>query len=206
LLSGDRRDADRPHQEAAMAEESKQAQDTEREDATQGEDTEATGDARGDKGGDDDKPGAALLKALQDERDARRKAEAALRKREQAERDAETQRAIKAGEWEAVANAKDGEIAERDARIAELEGEIASARLTVVRERVASKHRLPPELAELLRGDDEAALDAHAKTLAKVIVVKTGNAEPHANANGASAKQGVEELKAGMVKTGRYAF
>jgi hypothetical protein len=190
-----------------MADESKQQnQDTEQEDATEGESTESTEGARGGKGGDDDKPGAALLKALQEERTARATAEAALRKREKADRDAETQRAIKAGEWEAVAKAKDGEIAERDARIAELEGEIAAARLETARERVAAKHKLPPQLAARLRGTDEASLDADAKELAKLIVVRAPDTEAGKGANGAAPKHGVEELKQGMVKTGRYAF
>jgi hypothetical protein len=104
----------RPHPEAAMADESKQQnQDGEQDDSTE-ESTDATTEA--------DKPGAALLKALATERERANKAEADLRKRDAADRKAETDRAIKAGEWEAVAKAKDGEIADLNQRIAELEG------------------------------------------------------------------------------------
>lgn len=35
--------------------------------------------------------------------------------------------------------------------------------------KVAAKHSLPPELAEVLKGDDEAALEAHAKKLAAFV-------------------------------------
>ena len=38
--------------------------------------------------------------------------------------------------------------------------------------KIASKHSLPDELADLLKGDDEDALVAHAKVLAKFAVTK----------------------------------
>lgn len=50
--------------------------------------------------------------------------------------------------------------ADSDKKIAELER-------TILRTAVAAKHKLPAELASLLQGDDEAALETHAKTLAK---------------------------------------
>lgn len=40
---------------------------------------------------------------------------------------------------------------------------------TLVRERIIEKHRLPEELAELLKGDDEASLAEHAAKLAKYV-------------------------------------
>jgi hypothetical protein len=159
-------------------------------------------DARGDA--DKETPSDRLVKALNAERDARRKAESALRKKEQAERDAETQRAIKAGEWESVAKAKDTEIADLNGRIASLEAEIATSRLETVRERVAAKHKLPPELAARLRGDDEASLDADAKALAKLIVVKAPETELGKGGD-RPGKQTDEEVIANLRKSGRYA-
>lgn len=170
-----------------MADESKQGESTE-QDESKGEETDATEGRDGDKGGDEDKPGAALLKALQDERDARKEAERKLKKREADDRKAETDRAIKAGEWEAVAKAKDGEIADLITRIAELEAAIASAQLDTARERVAAKYKLPPIWAARLRGDDEASLDADAKELSKTVVVKAPNTEAGAGSNGGDAK------------------
>lgn len=107
--------------------------------------------------------------------------------------------AIESGEWKALyEGAKE--------TIAKLEADIANAQLETVRERVAAKHKLPPQLAARLRGTDEASLDADAKELAKLIVVRAPDTSGGGGGNGAGAKHGVEELKQGMVKTGRYAF
>lgn len=189
-----------------MADDQTKQGDQDEQGDTNGEETEGTDAARGGKGGDDDKPGAALLKALNEERDARRKAEAALRKREQADRQAETDRAIKAGEWESVAKAKDGEIADLNARIAELEGQIASAKLDTARERVAAKHKLPPQLAARLRGDDEAGLEADAKELAKLIAPPSAaDTEMGGGKGRGGGAQTVERVKDELRKSGRYA-
>lgn len=40
---------------------------------------------------------------------------------------------------------------------------------TLVRERIIEKHKLPDDLAELLKGDDEASLAEHAAKLAKYV-------------------------------------
>jgi hypothetical protein len=40
---------------------------------------------------------------------------------------------------------------------------------TLVRERIIEKHKLPEDLAELLKGDDEASLTEHAAKLAKYV-------------------------------------
>jgi hypothetical protein len=187
-----------------MADESKQQTDDTQDDS-KGEDTEATDTARGEKGGDDDKPGAALLKALKEEREARATAESALKKRERADREAETARAIKAGEWEAVAKAKDAEIGDLTTRIAELEGQIETSRLETVRERVASKHRLPTELAELLRGKDEAELTEHAKRLAKLVASpKAPDTQVGGGGTGGNGLPKTEEVKQGLARSGRF--
>lgn len=64
-----------------------------------------------------------------------------------------------------LADAKTPEDVE--AAVAEIKAENAKLARDLLVTRVAVKHELPSELAELLKGDDEAALEAHAKTLAK---------------------------------------
>ena len=48
----------------------------------------------------------------------------------------------------------------------------------LVRERIIEKHNLPEELAELLKGDDEASLTEHAAKLAKFVPKETGETPP----------------------------
>lgn len=55
------------------------------------------------------------------------------------------------------------------AALAEVTAKNAELERSVLVNGVAGKHNLPAELAELLKGDDEAALTAHAKTLQKFI-------------------------------------
>lgn len=130
-----------------------------------GSTTAARGDGQGDEGGDN----ANLLKALKAERERAAKAERELKRIDGERRKADTERAIKAGEWEAVAKAKDGEIADLNTRIAELEGQLTERDISLTRERVGAAHKLPADLVELLRGKDEAEMAAHAKRLAKLI-------------------------------------
>lgn len=56
---------------------------------------------------------------------------------------------------------------EVEAAISELKDQNAKLERSILVNKVAGKHRLPAELAELLKGEDEAALEAHAKALAK---------------------------------------
>lgn len=153
-----------------------------------------------------DESGAALLKALREERTARRDAETRLKKIDAEKKRADTERAIKAGEWESVAKAKDGEIAERDARIAELEAAIADRDLSLVKARVAAKHRLPEKLIARLQGANEAELDADAKELAKLVASpKAPDTQVGGGQGGGRANQ-EEDLKRGLRATGRYAI
>lgn len=48
----------------------------------------------------------------------------------------------------------------------------------LVRERIIEKHKLPEELAELLKGDDEAALAEHAAKLAKFVPAEPADPAP----------------------------
>lgn len=53
-----------------------------------------------------------------------------------------------------------------------LKTEVAKARLDALKIRIGTAEELPPELAELLRGEDEDALKAHAATL-RALIPKT---------------------------------
>jgi len=66
---------------------------------------------------------------------------------------------------EALAQAKTPEDIE--AAVKELTEKLAASEMALVRERVSNAHKLPAELAELLKGETEDELVAHAKTLAK---------------------------------------
>jgi len=70
---------------------------------------------------------------------------------------------------------------ERDAAQAEL----AETKRALLRARVAARHKLPEVLAERLIGDDEQAMDADAKVLAKLV---TPPASSGSAANGASGR------------------
>lgn len=61
----------------------------------------------------------------------------------------------------------DGAVTAEDfeAAKAEWDGKVR----TLVRDQIIKDHKLPPELAELLKGDDEASLAEHAATLAKFV-------------------------------------
>jgi len=73
-------------------------------------------------------------------------------------------------------------VEDHQAAIAEWDGKVK----TLVREQIIKDHKLPPELAELLKGDDEASLAEHAATLAKFVpaeqVTPEGEVTPSAEA------------------------
>lgn len=114
---------------------------------------------------------------------ARRLKEADDRRKKQVEEEA----AKAKGEWETVAKAKEAEIEALKAEVAKRDHEALMLR-------VAAKHKLPPELADRLRGEDEAALEADAKELAKLIPAPheaAGTANPAGNrTNGTSLAPG----------------
>jgi hypothetical protein len=95
---------------------------------------------------------------------ARREGETAGRKAAEAEatRKAAEEKAKASGEWEKLAT-------DRQAEIDRLNGEIAKRDRELLVGRVAAKHKLPEEMHGRLVGDDEAALDADAASLAKLI-------------------------------------
>lgn len=67
------------------------------------------------------------------------------------------------------------------AAISEWDGKVK----TMTRERIIEKHKLPEDLAELLKGDDEASLAEHAAKLAKYVPAEQAtppeSAEPPAH-------------------------
>lgn len=93
-------------------------------------------------------------------RDEGKKQAADEAKRKQTEDEAKAK-----GEWEKVAQAKEAEVADLKAQLANRDRALLVAK-------VAALHKLPSELADRLQGDDEAALDADAKALAKVVAAR----------------------------------
>lgn len=57
--------------------------------------------------------------------------------------------------------------------VAEIKAQNAALERSLTVSKVATKHQLPDELAALLQGDDEAAIETHAKALAKFAVTTT---------------------------------
>jgi DNA repair exonuclease SbcCD ATPase subunit len=84
------------------------------------------------------------------------------------------------GNWQQVAEGLKTQIADLEKQLADAQSEIqkrdeaaeaakkAATRQQLVK-KVAEKHKLPDKIAELLRGETEAQLEAHAKELAGVV-------------------------------------
>ena len=188
-----------------MADDQQQTQDTDQEQDEQRDDTakEPTPDARGDQDGDE-RGADKLLRALKEERERANKAERELKRIDRERRDAETARAVKAGEWESVARVKDGEIADLQTRIVGLETQIAERDTALLRAQVAAKYQLPDRMVDRLRGATAEELEEDAKELVKLVVKRNGpNTE--AGRNGATPKTPtLEQEKQAQLATGRY--
>ena len=65
---------------------------------------------------------------------------------------------------------------DHQAAIAEWDGRVRS----MVRERIIERHKLPEDLAELLKGEDEASLEEHAAKLAKYVPAESPAPAPAA--------------------------
>lgn len=72
-------------------------------------------------------------------------------------------------------------------KVTKLTDDLKASELTRVRDKVALKHNLPDDIAELLKGDSEDDLEAHAKTLAKHVKTdKSADADADSDAAGES--------------------
>lgn len=80
--------------------------------------------------------------------------------------DADAEAATKQGDFETLYKA---EVTKRE----QAERERDSERKAALRSRIAAKHSLPDELADVLKGDSEDELEDHAKRLAKVVKTKS---------------------------------
>ncbi len=120
---------------------------------------------------------AKLRKELADTRKEAAKHRTDLRKVQADAAKAEQDKAKEQGNFEKLYETAQTTITERDDRIAELEGQIKTAEHTSLRVQVAQKHKLPADLTDLLQGDDEAALEASAKVLAKHIRIEAPDTE-----------------------------
>ncbi|HYP18612.1 MAG TPA: hypothetical protein VEY08_00955 [Chloroflexia bacterium] len=91
-----------------------------------------------------------------------REREAADKKRQKDEQDAAATKLAEQGEFKTLAE-------QRAARIAQLEQEKAELEQSRLRDKVALKHKLPPEVADRLKGTTEAEMEADAKALAALL-------------------------------------
>jgi hypothetical protein len=83
----------------------------------------------------------------------------------EAKRKADEEAAAAKGEWEKLAR-------DRAAEVEAMKADIAKRDLADLRRTVATRHKLPADAAERLKGTTEAELDADAKDLAKLIGVR----------------------------------
>lgn len=123
------------------------------------------GDPVGDELGEGGK------KALVAEREARKVAErdaAALKAR------VDELEAVSLSELEKAQKA----AADADARAADFQAQIKARDVEILRQRVANELKLPTELVDRLRGDDEESIRADAKSLAAIIPAANGNPRP----------------------------
>lgn len=107
---------------------------------------------------------AELDAILKDRLDRDRKAREAQSQKEKD--DAEAERLRQQGEFQKIAE-------NEKARADKAEAELKQERFNALRARVAADHKLPPEWATRLIGEDEAALAEDAKALAKTLVPQT---------------------------------
>lgn len=137
----------------------------------------------GDKGRD----------AIRRERDARETAEKETKRLKKLVDDAETatkkreaDEAAAAGKFEELATARQQEIDRLTADLAERDK-------TALREKVGRSQKLPDALIVLLQGDDEKALEAHAKELAKHVKPPTA-AETEAGVGNRTSNGGLSNV------------
>lgn len=118
--------------------------------------------------GSDDPKSDPEKKFTQADLDAKVDARLAEEKKREANRVAAAKK--KADEDALAANNEWKTLAEQRAdRILELERGLAKRDQDSLRFKIATKHKLPDELAELLKGETEADLEEHAKKLAKLV-------------------------------------
>lgn len=115
-----------------------------------------------------DKTPDAEKKFTQADLDAQVKARLAEEKRREEGRQTTAKR--KADDEALAAQQKWQELAEsRGTEIESLKAQLAGRDHDTLKMRIATKHKLPEELAEVLKGDDETAIEEHAKKLAKLV-------------------------------------
>lgn len=130
------------------------------------------GDDSGNQSGGDSRDDAAddraeLKAALAKERKAARDASQALKAAQKKIDDAAEAKAREDGDYKALLEARDKDLKARDKELAELKAERDSERLTGLREKYGAKERIPEDLWKKIEGDDEDAIKADAKSLAK---------------------------------------
>lgn len=124
---------------------------------------------------------ARLRKEASDARNEAAARRVELRDLKAAQSKADQEKAKEQGDFEKLYQQEQSTTATLSARVAELEGQIKTAERSTLRAQVAQKYKLPAELTDLLQGDDESALDASAKRLAKHVRTDAPDTEAGVN-------------------------
>ncbi len=93
-------------------------------------------------------------------------------------------------------------LAALEKQLADAEKARKDAEVTALRASIGTKHNLPGWAVELLRGDDEEALEAHAATLAENL--KTSRLPR--GVNDPAFRKGIENAKGGSLEAGAQIF
>lgn len=106
--------------------------------------------------------------------------------------DVETLKTL-AGEWKTRSEKEKSDLQKAQETLQKLQADLNTAKAEALRAKVAAKHKLPPALAERLRGAMEEEMEADAKALLEQLPKPGGNVSP-ANPGGGVALT-LEDIK-----------
>lgn len=125
------------------------------------------------------------------------------RDQEKAQAETEAKRLQEQGEFQKLYEAAQATVAEKDARIAELEQSIAQKERDALCARVGAEYKLPPNLISRLKGETEEEIKADAEALQKDIAPPAAPLLDMGNGNG-RFKPSPEEAVKRLQATGDY--
>lgn len=116
----------------------------------------------------------------------------------------EQERLKKQGEWQTLAE-------QQTERAKALEAELLKVQRNAMLAQVASRHKLPPELASRLQGQTEQELETDAAALAKLVLLREAQTAPGAATRTPApatstqiAQADIEKAKQELLRSGRY--
>lgn len=110
--------------------------------------------------------------------------------RAQIESEAVAKRQKEQGEFEQLYEAEQAKVVDLQRQIDDLTKAAQQRELDIVRRTMATRYGLPDELASRLTGDDDAAIEADAKALAKTIKVNPADTEGGAGGRSSAKSKG----------------